>query len=110
MDFLLNLKINFFMHEKQLDICALQNKYMVEKLDEISTDVKRLCETSIKQDAINVQVLRAIEDLNRENAEQKEYLDNLKLFAWVGRNWKECIASIIAVAGLWLTLIGIKTK
>ena len=81
---------------------------MVEKLDEISSDVKLLCESKTKQDAINVQVLRAIEDLNRENAEQKEYLDNLKLFAWIGRNWKECIATIVAIGGLWLTFLSLK--
>ena len=96
------------MHDKQLDICALQNRYMVEKLDEISADVKQLCDSKVKQDAINVQVLRAIEDLNRDNAEQKEYLDNLKLFAWIGRNWKESFAVLIAFGGLVLTYIGLK--
>ena len=96
------------MHEKQLDICALQNKYMVEKLDEISADVKQLCEGKAKQDAINVQVLRAIEDINRKNEEQEEYLENLKLFAWIGRNWKELIASSIAVGGLFVAYLSTK--
>ena len=96
------------MHEKQLDICALQNKYMVEKLDEISADVKQLCESKVKQDAINVQVLRAIEDINRKNEEQEEYLDNLKLFAWIGRNWKELVASFIALGGLFVAYLSIK--
>ena len=96
------------MHEKQLDICALQNRYMVEKLDEISSDVKQLCKSKVKQDAINVQVLRAIEDINRKNEEQEEYLDNLKLFAWIGRNWKELIATIVAFGGLFLTYIGLR--
>ena len=96
------------MHDRQLQICALQNKYMVEKLDEISTDVKQLCESKVKQDAINVQVLRAIEDINRKNAEQEEYLDNLKLFAWIGRNWKELTASLIAFGGLFIAYLSIK--
>ena len=96
------------MHEKQLDICALQNRYMVEKLDEISADVKQLCESKVKQDAINVQVLRAIEDINRKNSEQEEYLDNLKLFEWIGRNWKELTASLIAFGGLFIAYLSTK--
>ena len=81
---------------------------MVEKLDEISADVKLLCESKQNQDLINMQVLRAIEDLNQKNAEQEAYLDNLKLFAWIGKNWKELLAALLTFGGLIIAWIGLK--
>ena len=95
-------------HEKQLDVCALQYKTMNEKLNEIGADVKLLCEGKVKQDAINLQVLRAIEDINRKNAEQDEFNGYLSLFAWIGKNWKELMAGILTIGGLVIAYIGLK--
>jgi hypothetical protein len=95
-------------HKEQLPICALQYRIMNEKLNEIGADVKQLVEDKSKQAAINMQVLRAIEDINRKNEEQEEYLDNLKLFAWIGKNWKELIASLLALGGLIVAYLALK--
>jgi hypothetical protein len=96
------------MHERQLDICALQYKIMVEKLEEIGEDVKKLVNDKNQQDLINAQVLMAIENINKKTAEQNEQLDNLKLFAWIGQHWKELIASFIAFGGLVIGYLTLK--
>lgn len=98
----------FSMHEKQLDVCSLQYRFMNEKLNEIGADVKQLCEDRVKQAEINLQVLRAIEDINLKNEQQEKYLDNLKLFAWIGANWKELSVVILTIIGICVAWMGLK--
>ena len=102
-------------HATQLPICEMQYNYMRDKLDtiaesqkEIHSCVRVLSDSKIVQESINKEVLRAIKELNDRTDEQAEYLDNLKLFAWIGKNWKEVIASLLTFGGLIVAYLALK--
>ena len=102
-------------HSTQLPICKLALSIMNEKLDtiieaqrEIKKDISDLTITKVEQSAINREVLRAIEDLNRKQEEQEEVMKSLSLFVWIGENWGAFIASIVGLVGLLVAYLSLK--
>ena len=102
-------------HDEQLPVCKISLKSMDDKLDKLiehserqSVDLRRLSDEKIRQQAINKEVLRAIEDINRKTVEQDEYLDNLKFFAWLGRNFWAFTGSVLTTVGLVIAYFSIK--